>query len=273
MRMCGMMGEKMAAQLTFYDAAYPPSNPPATDGVCFYIGGDTPHIWSKAEVAAQPARYRLPVFVRSNPNGASATNDVTSAVKQLHAYGVPEGSLVAWDLETAADAGYIIAVYRLLKAAGYVLIVYGSQSTVFGNDNPDGLYWGADWTGRQHLASRNEITQYVSFAAYDESVALSSLPFWDTKHSPVQPPPPVPPPSSWEDKLMQSLPTITTGSSGTFVKTVQGLCCARGHNTAIDGNFGPQTEIAVRQIQGAAKVTVDGVVGPKTWPVLVTGAP
>jgi hypothetical protein len=257
----------MTATLTFYDAAYPPAHPPKTDGVAFYIGGDTPHVWTTAEIAAQHTRYRLPVYVRSNTSGASATADVMQATSRLHAIGAPKGTLVAWDLEVAIDPGYILAVYRQMTVAGYILIVYGSQSVVLGNKNPDGLYWGADWTNVPHFAHNDEMTQFISFASYDESVALASLPFWDTHPSA---PHPVPAPS-WEDKLMASLPTVNTGSVGPIVKTVQGLCCARGHLTAIDGTFGPQTKLAVESVQKSVKINADGVVGPKTWPVLING--
>jgi peptidoglycan hydrolase-like protein with peptidoglycan-binding domain len=47
------------------------------------------------------------------------------------------------------------------------------------------------------------------------------------------------------------------------------LCTARGHSTAIDGIFGPATESAVRSVQAAAGVTVDGIVGPVTWEKLM----
>jgi hypothetical protein len=174
----------MTGTLTFYDAAYPPAHPPATDGVCGYIGGDTPHVWTAAEWKAQAARYRLPVFVRSSPPGPGAAADVAAAVAQLKAIGAPHGTLVAWDTETAADAAYISGVYVRLAAAGYKLIVYGSQAAVMGNQAPDGLYWGADWTDVPHLHSGDQMTQYVSYAAYDESLAAPTLPFWDTRPAP-----------------------------------------------------------------------------------------
>lgn len=174
----------MTGTLTFYDAAWPPAHPPKTDGVCGYIGGDTPHIWSDADWWFQPARYRLPIFVRSNPPGPGAVADVAAAVAQLKAIGAPHGTLVAWDTETAADAAYISSVYIHLTAAGYKLIVYGSQSAVMGNQNPDGLYWGADWTDTPHLHSGDQMTQYVSYPAYDENLAQASLPFWDTRPAP-----------------------------------------------------------------------------------------
>jgi hypothetical protein len=254
--------------LTFYDAAYPPETPPATDGVCFYLpGGDAEHGWTKASLDKQTARYRLPVFVRSDPDaaGVSATSDVTAAITQLHAFGVPDGSLVAWDVETTADPAYITAVYRGMHAAGYQLIVYGSQSTVLGNDNPDGLYWGADWTGVPHLYPGYAMTQYVDFGPVDESLADPALPFWDTKPG-TAPAPSIP---AWQEAIMQALPEVQQGATGTIVRTIQGLCCARGFSTAIDGDFGAQTSLAVIDVQRAGKLATDGVVGPKTWPALL----
>lgn len=262
--------------LTFYDAAYPPSSPPVTDGVAFYIGGDTFHVWTKSEINAQRARYRLPIFVRSNPTAANMTADVVEAVTKLHAIGAPAGCLVAWDTETAVDPAYILGVYRGMQTTGYKLIVYGSQSIVGKNKNPDGLYWGADWTNRIHLDSGDAMTQWTSFNAYDESTAESTLPFWDTKSTPTPAPIPTPVPSpepTWQVSLMQSLPVVsqTAASTGGIVRTVQGLCCARGYTIAIDGSFGPDTTTAIKEIQSTAKINDDGVVGPETWPVLITG--
>jgi hypothetical protein len=252
--------------LTFYDAAYPLNEPPVTDGVCFYIGGDTPRIWTVAEINAQPARYRLPVFVRSDPGNASAVTDVVEAVSYLHQIGAPTRTLVAWDTEIADDPAYISAVYRNITPAGYKLIVYGTQSIVTQEENPDGLYWGADWTGSPFLHTGDAMTQYVSFSSYDESLAEVTLPFWDTHHD--SPPSSVPP---WQERLMQALPTITIGATGTAVRTVQGLCSARGQVTIIDGVFGPATASAVKAVQASTGITADGVVGPVTWPVLITG--
>lgn len=41
---------------------------------------------------------------------------------------------------------------------------------------------------------------------------------------------------------------------------------------AADGIFGPRTEAAVRLFQRDNRLTVDGIVGPVTWPFLVRGA-
>lgn len=191
------MTEPAAAShlIRFVDAAFPPV-PDIGEGVAFYIGGDATHAWTDEEIAAAPQRYRLPIYVRSNPPGPGPSADVAAAVTRLQQIGAPEGTLVAWDMETAEDAAYIAAVYRLLRKAGWELIVYGSQGYVFGNDNPDGLYWGADWMGQPRIMPGDVITQFVSLKVCDESVAGDApggkkhLPLWDTRRPPPQPFPP-----------------------------------------------------------------------------------
>ena len=57
--------------------------------------------------------------------------------------------------------------------------------------------------------------------------------------------------------------TLKRGSRGADVKTLQGKL-----NLAQDGIFGPITEEAVRDFQKRKGLTVDGIVGAKTWAAL-----
>jgi peptidoglycan hydrolase-like protein with peptidoglycan-binding domain len=247
--------------LVFYDASTPPATPPNADGVAFYIGGDTPHVWTPAEINATRARYRLPIFVRSNPAAASAAVDATVALEALHKIGAPAGTLVSWDTETAADPGYMATVYRLITGAGYHLIDYGSQDNLFGNDMPPGgYYWGADWTGNQAVLAGDAGTQYAT-GPWDLSVFKAGLPFWDT-HAHAGPPPPTPAP-------LRSLPTIGQGATGELVKSIQALCGARGVPVMVDGIFGIDTATAVELVQRHGAIPADGIVGLQTWPVLL----
>lgn len=77
------------------------------------------------------------------------------------------------------------------------------------------------------------------------------------------------PQPTWQEIMMQQLPTLQQGATGAAVRTVQGLCVARNHMITVNGVFNPVTEAAVKNIQANANITVDGIVGPQTWPVLM----
>lgn len=75
---------------------------------------------------------------------------------------------------------------------------------------------------------------------------------------------------NWTEKMVRELPVVWQGMTGEAVRTVQGLCVARGWTSlVVDGVFGSRTEAAVRSEQMRGRVAVDGVVGPQTWPVLL----
>ena len=64
-------------------------------------------------------------------------------------------------------------------------------------------------------------------------------------------------------------PIVRRGATGHPVRTLQDLLRARGHAVAVDGDFGSQTEGAVRAFQEDRHLAVDGIVGPDTWSALV----
>lgn len=73
------------------------------------------------------------------------------------------------------------------------------------------------------------------------------------------------------ERLVTELGIVRQGQTGAAVRTVQGLCNARAPHPVltIDGVFGEQTDTAVRAEQHQAGITIDGIVGPQTWPVLL----
>ena len=75
--------------------------------------------------------------------------------------------------------------------------------------------------------------------------------------------------ATWQEDMMRQLPTLASGAKGEDVRSIQGLCCARGHTVTVDSVFGPVTESAVKAVQSAAKIAIDGVVGADTWPALM----
>jgi peptidoglycan hydrolase-like protein with peptidoglycan-binding domain len=266
--------------LLFVDAAYAGAiDGGPFDGVCFYLpGGDAYHPWPLADLEHRPERYRLPVWVRSTPENANPGLDGITCLSQLAAYWVPMGSLVALDSETSIDPPWVRAFVSTLNRGGYPVIDYGSESTVFANGNPDGYYWAADWNDLRHLAAGSDITQYANYPNQDLDAASPGLPFWDTKPFPVT--------STWTEFDMARLPVLRQGAADKpgggfwYVHRLQALInitsALQGISPglmAVDGLYGPATAAAVRDVQTAYHIAPDGVAGPKTWSVLLTGSP
>ncbi len=91
--------------------------------------------------------------------------------------------------------------------------------------------------------------------------ALSS----GTKIGGATPAPAKPAPSK---PVSSAQPTLRQGDRGAAVKTLQSKLNQRGASVSVDGVFGGGTRTAVRALQSAAGLGVDGVVGPKTWSAL-----
>jgi peptidoglycan hydrolase-like protein with peptidoglycan-binding domain len=68
---------------------------------------------------------------------------------------------------------------------------------------------------------------------------------------------------------VRDLPLLKQGTRGQDVRTMQGLLVARGHNLAVDGDFGTETASALRAAQKAASLKPDGLCGQLTWPALL----
>lgn len=248
---------------------------PDTDIVAFYIGGDTPHVWTDHEIHATYGRnrYRLPIYVRSNPGSAGEGHlEGGEAIRWAMAHHMPRGTTIALDYETAVDDPYLMAFDAVMRGAGYETMVYGSESTVLSNHRPSMGYWVALWDNVPDLRSGWAAHQYASDQmlgkSYDLSVVADWVPLWDMQNAPTPPPPP--PVDNWTEQIVNNLPDLSIGASGDNVRTLQGLLNSRGASTKIDGAFGPNTEDSVKAVQMHYKLTVDGVVGRHTWGTLIT---
>lgn len=64
-------------------------------------------------------------------------------------------------------------------------------------------------------------------------------------------------------------PTVRRGSTGAAVRLLQELLTDYGYDPgAVDGDFGANTENAVKEFQNDYGLTADGIVGPRTWAAL-----
>lgn len=72
--------------------------------------------------------------------------------------------------------------------------------------------------------------------------------------------------SKEENTVTVTLKVLSKGSKGAQVKTLQRLLNAMGYSCgSVDGDFGKNTDAAVRKFQKAYGLTVDGYVGKITW--------
>lgn len=60
-------------------------------------------------------------------------------------------------------------------------------------------------------------------------------------------------------------PVLRKGNRGSAVKTMQYLMTSRGYSLRADGAFGSGTFSRVRSFQRSRRLSVDGIVGAKTW--------
>lgn len=75
---------------------------------------------------------------------------------------------------------------------------------------------------------------------------------------------------TWTETIVQQLPTLRLGHSGENVETLQGLLIARSHpEVKVSGVFDATTKTAVQEVQTWGGAEPDGIVGPKTWPILL----
>jgi len=169
------------------DSAFPLKTQPTplADIVLIYAGGDTPHPWTAAEIAAQPNRYRWPCWVRSDPQDVNAALDAGGFIAWLTQHHVPLHTAVILDLETAVNARYVNTFNEVLRAGGYQVTKYGSRSTIWKNPKTDGGTFVA-WPGHPNEMDHTGDTvavQYEFHGDYDKSIVKSQadLPLWDTK--------------------------------------------------------------------------------------------
>ena len=59
--------------------------------------------------------------------------------------------------------------------------------------------------------------------------------------------------------------SVRLGDKGPGVEEIQTALVAHGFKVVVDGDFGPQTDKAVKAFQKQSGIAQDGIVGPITW--------
>lgn len=133
-----------------FDAAFPPATGyPGAEAVAGYIGGRTPHIWTRAEWARFVGLYQLPIwtadFTQDPARSADAAADAAEALGWI-AHHADVWRAIVVDGEDIIDEPWIRAFGRELQVRGFLCWPYLSLSALAGD--PAGFQvWLADWDG------------------------------------------------------------------------------------------------------------------------------
>ena len=118
--------------------------------------------------------------------------------------------------------------------------------------------------GKKDIESAPSLDGVAETSLYHQPAAriggAGKLPWVDYREEPA------PAPVEDDEVKYSELQVCRKGSKGEAVRTIQ----ANVH-VFVDGVFGSDTENAVKKFQRENKLTVDGVVGERTWKVIIDG--
>lgn len=169
-----------------YDASQPPAAAyPGCQVVAGYIGGTTPHIWTRDEwnrASNQGTLRQLPIWVAS-ANQADPNYQANQAALKARELGWiggvagPERRMICLDMETSLNVGFIQQFARQLALAGFDTLDYRSISAL--DHSPSGLMeWAADWSlPPAPWSAKQSGFQYASDKPWD--AVLVDVSMWD----------------------------------------------------------------------------------------------
>jgi hypothetical protein len=258
--------------LTMFDSAFNNQFPPDAEAVAGYVDG---HVGDQPNAA----------WLKTHFPHAHVLTIANSATRDADCLDIEQGDA------TPAQA---VAWYERQRGKGAARpCLYASVSVMQADVVPVLLaakisrssvrLWSAHYTGAAHIcgpASCKEMsieadgTQWTSNALgrdLDESVLAA-----DFFGSPVP---------AWQEAMMNALPTLKQGAADTpghvyFVSRMQALVRVIGEINGltlaacleVTRTFDAATTAGLKQVQGHFGLTADGVCGPKSWSVLVTGS-
>lgn len=168
-----------------------------------------------------------------------------------------QGIVTALDLTHDPASGfdsYRFAESLIANRDSRVKYIISNRKIVSGDAGPKPWVWRA-YTGKNPHNHHVHVSVKSDKAFYDNKAK------WEFQ---VNPPGTTP---TRDYKAPKE--TIRKGTTGALVKELQeALTKQKGFTLIADGDFGPATEAAVKEVQRKAGLVVDGIVGPQTWEVL-----
>jgi hypothetical protein len=120
------------------DAAFPPQTlPPGVQAVAGYVGGRATHTWTLAEWLRFAHVPQFPIWVPDTDHSPAleAAAAVDAILHRGWAPRMPQPGTRAliWDMETTVAASWCQAAQTVAANNGFILVGYGSESTIFKN--------------------------------------------------------------------------------------------------------------------------------------------
>lgn len=125
-----------------------------------------------------------------------------------------------------------------------------NRKIIAGRDGP------APWTWRGY-GGKNPHTHHIHISVEDTEERYDSAVDWQFKLAPTH--------AQVNAPVKAALPKLRNGMRGEPVQKLQRMLNEYGADLAVDGDFGPKTDRAVRLFQRQQGLAADGVVGVYTW--------
>lgn len=150
------------------DASDPPPDAAGASAVAGYIGGNTPHVWTRAEWQRFAHTRQFPIWVGAGR--INGTTDGRAAVDAALKLGWrahrPQRRAIICDVEAFSMRVYLDDFAAEVWAAGFQTEVYESMAVVASNPGKEGI-WVADWDGIMDLPNGTNAHQYVPNVPYE----------------------------------------------------------------------------------------------------------
>lgn len=197
---------------------------------------------------------------RSKASDGSIGDEAHASRDSDHNPWVREGSMgivTAIDLTHDPKSGfdsYRFAESLVQERDPRVKYIISNRKIVSGDAGPQPWKWRA-------YSGKNPHNHHVHISVKSDKAFYDNRAEWKFE---VNPPGTIPTRDYKEPR-----PTLRRGESGDPVQFLQEvLSKQKGFVLVGDGEFGPVTEAAVKEVQRKAGLVVDGIVGPQTWEVL-----
>jgi hypothetical protein len=190
-------------------------------------------------------------------SAAQGASDAKTAAAYAESIGQPKGTAIYYTVDydaQPADYPAILEYFKAVRSAntGYKVGAYGSYGVL----SYLYLHGAADYYWQTCGWSSGYLVRFAHLYQYQVNTSLAGVSV-DRNHVLIDP-------GGWK-QTMASSTLLQRGSKGDAVKKLQQeLNEILGTKLAVDGDFGPKTEAAVKSFQQQKHLKVDGIVGPQT---------